>query len=91
MAKSVHPINQIGRSPELSFPLELEDIFEAAGAKVGDVYTYTTRYTVDRKEPGAVDRVTARIREELDPDEAERFIALMEQHGWDVSFLVDTY
>lgn len=90
MDSAIYPIMMITTPSEWAFPLDLEDIFEEEGAKADDEVTYTTRYEVDPEDKETVERIKARIRDEMDSDEADRFIAFMERHGWNVNFLVGT-
>lgn len=84
------PILELKYPNDYAFPNTVCEIFEDdEGVSHDDQFTYTTRYTVP--DEAQRDRIRGKIRAKLDADEAERLIALLDKHGWDVSFFVDTY
>lgn len=91
--KAIVPIIALKSDEKDHFPLGLEDLFEDEGFKQDDHFTYTTRYTVPEEDYEARKRLRAKIRLAMkdDPEGAERFIELMDNYGWDVSFFVDCY
>lgn len=92
MAKGLIPIMHITTPPIIG--LGIEDIMQAHDANVEETFTSTTRYTVPRKTKRNKIRKALRDRAahgELNAVQVEDFIKLMDDHEWDVSFLVDTY
>jgi hypothetical protein len=84
----VTPISRLVRPADSRFPSEVDEIMEELGVKGDDQFTSTTRYTIRPRDRA---RVAKSIRARLAADDAERFLALMDELGWDVSFLVDGY
>jgi hypothetical protein len=93
MSKTITPIIRLKKDDKDKFPINLEDLFEQEGFKQDDHFTYTTRYTLPEDNYEIKQNLRAKIREQMkdDPERAERFIRLMDEHEWDVSFLVDCY
>lgn len=93
--KIVVPVIKLQFVREDAYPLDLFDIFEQSGCwNPQEDYTFTGRLSLDPEDPDTPAikaQVAARIREVLAPEEAERILALLNQHNWDVSFYVDTF
>ena len=91
MSKAVVPIMSLKYPGSSEFSLAVAEVFEDGPDDVSgeDQFTYTIRYDVPLV---ARDRMQQRLREELeDKEEAERFIQLMDDNDWNVSFFVDAY
>jgi hypothetical protein len=94
MSRRIHPIKDLPLPSGGGFPLALEDAAERIGVKQDDEFTYTTRYTAHTQAQRDALRDAAQAlvdAGEMDADEFTAFVTLMEEHDWDVSFLVDCY
>jgi hypothetical protein len=89
------PISKLQFAAQDAYPLDLLDIFEeSAHWNSSDDYTFTGRFALDPESPDAPaikQGIADRIRETLDPEQADRVLALLEEHGWDVSFYCDAW
>jgi hypothetical protein len=89
MARKLIPIVCVNYSDKNAFPLAALDVFEAESVDREDDYTYTRRISVQDVTTRRILR--NRLHESLEKAEAERLIKILDDHDWDVSFLVDTY
>lgn len=88
MAKVAVPIISVQHNESDTYPLEVVEVFDDAGATQEDDYTYTFRVSLPAGEDR--ERVRASLRERC-PLDFERLVTFLDQHEWDVSFLVDVY
>lgn len=95
MARVIVPIIKLRFAAQDAHPLELHDVFTAAGVwNPEEAYTFTGRVTLDPEDPQTPARkaqIAQKIREVLEPVSAERLLAFLSEHHWDVSFYVDTF
>ena len=74
--------------------LSIEDLMEGFGAKHEDEFTYTTRYTVEdagQRELIRQDLLRRVETGEMDKEQVAALLKLLDETGWDCSFLVDTF
>lgn len=95
MAKVAVPIIKLRYSSEDAFPNEIHEIFDAEGIwNSNEDFTFTGRVSVNPEDPNANAkklRTMERLEEILEPDEAKRLFQLLDDHNWDLSFLVDCW
>jgi hypothetical protein len=87
MTKAIIPITMLRHNG--GFPLDAVEVFSDHDAQGDDDLTYTMRVTVEEEDRRLV--IAAALRERLPEDEAQALIKLLDEHDWDVSFLVDTF
>lgn len=98
MAKVAVPVIKLKYEEADVFDLDV-DLFQRFGHWTPlEEYTYTGRVTVEESGGLTVEDNRAALREAIrtllagrDPEQAERLVALLDQHAWDVSFFVDTW
>ncbi len=95
MAKVAVPIVWLKWDAKLTFPNEVQEVFQGKSAwnQVED-FTFTGRVTIDPKDPEANAkklRILEKLGSILGPKEAKRMFQLQGDHDWDVSFFVDTW
>jgi len=96
MAHVAVPIIRLRYDAADAFPNDIVDVFQAEGAwnPTDEPITATGRVSLDPEDPATPQRqaaIAARLRALLEPDEAERLLALLDAHAWDVSFFVDAW
>jgi tellurite resistance-related uncharacterized protein len=93
--RTMVPIVKIKFDQKDAYPLDLLDIFEESGHwNRADEYTFTGRFTLDPEHPNTPEvkeEITDRIHEVLDPEQANRILALLDDNDWDVSFYADAW
>jgi len=87
MTKAIIPITMLRHNG--GYPLDAAEVFNDHDAQGDDELTYTMRVTVEEEDRRLV--IAAALRERLPEDEAQALIKLLDEHDWDVSFLVDTF
>lgn len=74
--------------------MEIANVMDELKYGYDDEFSYTTRYTVPPI-PEYRETIAAKVRERCAavgaPEDAEKFLKLMEDLEWDVSFLVDGF
>jgi len=95
MAKVAVPIICLKYRAEDAFPNEIHEVFDAEGLwNSNEDFTFTGRVSVNPDDPEADAkklRVMERLEEVLEADEAKRLFRLLDDHNWDLSFLVDCW
>jgi hypothetical protein len=95
MAKVAVPIIKLKYPSEFAFPNEIHEIFEAEGVwNSNEDFTFTGRVTLNPEDPDANAkklRMMEQLEELLEPEEAKRLFQLLDDHNWDLSFLVDCW
>ena len=81
------PLSFVEYPDEQAFPIEMFDIFYQAGLADDDPYTSTVR--VSAFQESCRDEMRQAIRKRLASRDAERLIRLLDDHDWDVAFLID--
>ena len=90
--RGIHAIMELLEGRD-AITMEIADLMAEEGfAAPQEDFTYTTRYSIPVKDR---ERITRAVRERCKrtgrPEDAERFLAVMEKYQWDVSFLVDGF
>jgi len=87
MSRIIVPISKLNYP--VAFSLDADEIFAKMGAHEDDQFTYTFRVSVDN--PQRREQIRAALSAVLEPDEFIGLTQFLEDNGWDVSFLADTF
>lgn len=93
MAKVAVPVIHLRYAPADAYPNDIVDVFETAGAwNPTEDFTFTGRVSLDPENPDTPRRkaaIASDLRTLLPTPQADRLLALLDTHDWDVSFFVD--
>lgn len=95
MANVAVPVIRLRYHAADAYPNDIVDVFEKAGVwSQHEDYTFTGRVSLDpenHETPQRKAAITAELRALMPTTEANRLLALLDAHSWDVSFFVDCW